>query len=921
MPSQLFINGVDRTSDLVRESVAIQEDSSYKNSSMSFRLRALAALPTETDVIEFYDDDTLKFSGMVADLENDSDLPELSSNINSLDWYDALLAQMVRTSYVGKTLGYIVQDIVRTRVLEADLKCMLQFEEGTGTTAEDSTVYDNYGTLVGAGVTWDTANYAIDMTGAASSYLNILDGADIDFTSNFSACVEVNVDVLNQIILQKEGGANRPYKIRIDSSGYVIFTVTDSGGTEYTLTQTTGQAITVGTARSIVCTFDPSSGNGKIYVDGVLVKTGTLTTSTLLNSSGDLVVGASSGTSYDGKLYRLSMYSRTLSAIEARRWHLDFLEVKAPLRLIANHSLTLPSEVFAYMWAADCFTQMAAEVSLAWRIDHQMFVKFFDLGGGTPIMTIDEEDGLSIIAGTMKVKKDRTQVRNVIFVRGGLYAGNWQQDVLKANGSDTVFALPYKYEGFEMFTDTISLCGDIRSWWKMNVASGNITDDKGNNTLDSLANLTYAQTGQIGDAIDFNGTTSKARKAAGSHPTGNAEHSMFVWIKPDVHDTTERYVIGMGDFAGNRSTLSLIVSGGIYYLRHRFSGTDITDVVVGDLSGAWHVVGMSYDPDASDGPTVRLYLDGDLKSETVVTAANITSGVVELGGNNASNVFDGDIDECGILNYTASTQEHLAIYKLGNVSAITGYLLRTGIEFVDDIVNFDALYNYQEKNYKFATAPTNNIIFYPTGQPQIPVQAVRSNSQSIATYGRREMEINDQTMDNIGAARARASGELALRKLPPVTISFDTLRAGITPGVVVSVLLPSYGLDTGDYFVQSVGTSYFLPEASGDIQHLYRVEAVNVLSKDWIDFLRDAFMQKRRPIDPKEIETVGDLIDYSEDIDVSDVHAIATPIAHDEDVDVTDDHALVEVTSGGYKWSNDAGTTTDKLRWSLGDWG
>lgn len=921
MPSSLYINGVDRTEDLVRESVDIQQDSSYKNSTMTFRLRALAALPAATDVVEFYDDDTMRFSGMVADLENDSAMPELSSNLNVMDWYDACLGQLVRHTYVGWTLGEIVQDIVATRILEANLKCMIQFEEGSGTEALDSTIYGNPAILVGAGVTWDTVNHAVDMSGAAGSYLKIVDSADIDFSSALSVCIEVKLDALNQTIILKEGGANRPYKVSVNSSGYIVFSIADSGGTAHTITQTAGATVGTTAAHSIVCTYDGTTGVGNIYLDGVLVKTGDLGMGTILNSSSDCVVGASSGASFDGKVYRISLYARALTSTDARRWALDFLEVKAPLRLIANHSLDLPSEVFSYMWPADAFTQMANEVSLAWRIDEYMFIHFYDLGGTAPVMTIDEDDGLSVIEGSMRVKIDRTQIRNAVFVRGGLYAGLWQQDVLKANGSDTVFALPYKYEGFEMFTDTIALAGDIRSWWNMEDNSGTLVDAKGNNNLDSVASLTYSEAGQIGDSIDWNGTTSKARKTSASHGTGDYEHSMTIWIKPDTQDTTERYLIGFGDFAGERSTLSLITVSGTNYLRHRFSGAVITDVAVGDLTGAWHIVGMSYDPADADGATVRLYVDGDLKSETVVTAANISAGVVEIGGNNASNVFDGNIDEAFLFNYALSTQEHLAIFKMGDVPAISAAPLRSGIEFVDDPAEFDALYNYQEKNYKFETAPSNGVIFYPTGQPQLPVQAVRSDTDSINTYGRRELEINDQTIDNLGTARQRASAELAQRKLPPVQIGFNTLRAGIEAGDVVSVLLPSYGLPTGDYFVQSVGLTYFLPEESGSVQHMYKIEAVNVLSKDWIDFMRDSFMQKRRPIDPKEIEIVGDLIDYSEDIDVADTHAIATPETHGEDIDLDDAHALVEVDSGEYVWSNDAGTTPDKLRWNLGDWG
>lgn len=918
MSSTLYINGTDRTADLVRESFQIQREASYKNSQLTFMLRSLSTLPMEGDVVEFYDSDVLTFSGLVATVQNQSPLPEKTAEVTVLDWYDHLMGELVRTTYEDKTFWQIVQDMIATRVLEDELKLMLQFEEGAGTTAEDSTDYGNDATLVGAGATWDTVNYAVALTGAAGSYVKVPDNADIDFTSNFSIGIEFTPDVLNQTIVQKEHSGNTPYRIAVNSSGYIVFRVTESDDTAHDLTMDSN-ALVAGTRYSVVCTWNKTTGLGKIYVDGVLRKSGSLTTNALVNSSGDLVVGASSGTSFDGTVYRISAYSRELSALEARRWYLDILEVKAPARLMAASDTNIISAVFSYEWPAECFTRLATELGLAWRIDEKMFVHFFDLAGGAPLMTIDEDDGISTIQGMTEVERDKTQVRNVIFVRGGVYAAAWQMDILKANGADTTFALPYRYEGFEMFTDSPSLCADVRSWWKMDVGSGNLTDEKAVNTL-TASNLTYSVAGQLDDAVEFNGTTSTARKTSASHLTGDAEHAMSIWVNPDVHDTTKRILIGFGDFSGGRSVLSLIKVSSTYYVRHEFSGAIVTDTDVGDLSGGWHLVGMSYDPDAAAGPTLRVYVDGELVSTTIVTAPSIDAGVVEIGGNNGSTVFDGKVDDGMLFDYALSDQEQASLYLLGDMEQRSAALLHSGIEFVDDS-GFDAYYNYGEKNYRFTNAPSNGVLLFATGQPQVPVQVIQSNSGSIQAYGRRELEINEPTIESIVTARQQAAAELGRRKDPTVRIVFSTFRTGITPGVVLSMFLPSFGISSGDYFVQRVDTSYALPSMVSSKQHLYRVECVNTLSKDWIDFLRDAFNRKRRRIDPGEEQAVGDLQDHDEDITVAEAWTIATPVSHTEDLTTDDDHDVVSVTSGNYKWSNDGGTTPDRLRWDLGDWG
>lgn len=922
MSSTIYINGTDKTNDVVRESYNMTRDSSYRNSSLSFVLRAITTLPDEGDVVEFYDSGVLVFGGKISFISHISPLPEKAVQITCVDWYHEVMAQMVRKTYIGQTLYAIVQDIVKTRVLEQDLKLMIQFEDGTGTTALDSTQYDGDATLVGA-VTWDTTNFAVDMDGASGSYISIADDADVDFRSDFSLCIELRLDALNRTILHKTNGANDPpYKVSVGATGFITFTVSTSDTDDFSIVTTT-HALVTGTDYSIVCTYDQATGIGKIYIDGVERKSGSLTTSNLNNSTGALVVGATSGNSLDGKVYRISAYSRTLSALEARRWDLDMLEVKAPERLMRSAELTIEHIAFPYVYPADCLTDLCGELGLAWRIDQQMFIRVYDVTGGDVAATIDEDDGLSMLQGQTSVDVDISQVRNVVIVRGGVYSGTWQSDVLLGNGSNTVFPLPYKYADFEMFTDTAGLCGSLRSWFKMEESSGNLADQKAANTL-VASNLTYSQSGKLGNALDFNGTTSTARKTAAAHGTGNYEHSMLSWVKPDLHDTTERVIMGFGDFAGGHSKLSIISVSSVFYIRHNFGDGIVNDfALTATLVGAWHLVGMTYNPTGATGKELKVYLDGAQVGSTIVLAStpDIDAGVMEIGGNNGATVFDGDIDDTSFFNYALSDQEHESYYMLANTSTVSAAILRTGTEFLDEVSGFDALYNYSEKNYKFSTAPSNGNKLYPTGQPQIPVQAIRANPASIETYGRREMEINDSTIEDIQAARQLASAQLSRLKSPVTTIGFSTYKTGIDPGDLVSIVMPSYGISSGSYLVQKVTTAFNLPILDGSIQHVYTIEAVNVPSKDWLDFMRDAFLAERRKIDPAEEQTIGDLQDYTEDIGVAEVWTIQTPIDHDEAVGVDDAHPITTVTSGGYKWSNDGGTTTNKLRWNLGDWG
>jgi len=940
--TQIFIQGEDRVRDIEPYSIALRREAGFRPSDMAFSLKPREgySLPTAGDIVEFYEDGELLFSGKVAQDTNHSPLPLKTGDVSITDWNEALMGELVRSSYEETILVEVVQAVIAERVLEESLVMMLQFEEGTGTEARDSTINRNHADLVG-GVTWDTTDYGVIFDGEPTTYLTVEHEQNLEFSGNFSVCIEFSADILGETLLAKSNTGFGPYAVIVDSSGEVVFRVATDSSTSFSVSTNT-QPIETGETYTVVCTYDKSSGMGRIYIDGVLAASGSLTTSDLVESTSALLIGVSSTGSvsgffdimglqgllvsgsggsagnFEGTIFRISLYSRLLSAIEARRWHVDILEVKAPRRLIAQADTSIASVVFPYEYPADCFTKLARLLGLVWRIDERMFVSFIEQTGGTSVITIDEDDGISTLKGTVQVQTDISQVRNRVYVRGGVYPTSWRNDPFSADGVRKTFPLPYAYKGFELFTDDISLCASIQSLYKMEEASGDLADETGANTL-TATNLTYAATGILDDCIEFNGTTSKARKTSATHPT--EAHTLLAWINPDVHDTTQRVILGFGNFAQGHSKLSLIVVSGTYYLRQDFGDGITEDIEVGDLSGGWHLVGMSFDPDTTGGPTIRVYLDGVEVADAVLSGTpDIDTGVVEIGGNNGSNVFDGKIDECTIFSYALSAQEHLGLYLLNDAEGISAPLVRSGVEFLNTS-GFDGYYNYTEKNYRFDSAPSDGTLFYATGQPEIPVQAVRANTQSITLYGERELSIEDSTVVSLIEARQLAAAELARRKDAEQVVTFKTYVTGINPGATLRLTLPSFGIASRDFFVQKVELStQFLVETNGK-KYLYTVECVNVVSKDWIDFLRDAFVRNKNRIDPGEGEAIEDIVSHTEDLGVADAYNIATPTDHTEVIEVADVHTPLEVVSGGFKWSNDAGTTPDKARWGLSDWG
>ena len=61
---------------------------------------------------------------------------------------------------------------------------------------------------------------------------------------------------------------------------------------------------------------------------------------------------------------------------------------------------------------------------------------------------------------------------------------------------------------------------DLVAYWKMNETSGSIVDSVGGRTVAAAGTLTYSQTGQLNQSINFNGSTGYFQSAydAFQHP-------------------------------------------------------------------------------------------------------------------------------------------------------------------------------------------------------------------------------------------------------------------------------------------------------------------------------------------------------------------------------------------------------------------
>lgn len=104
---------------------------------------------------------------------------------------------------------------------------------------------------------------------------------------------------------------------------------------------------------------------------------------------------------------------------------------------------------FKYEPVSYCLKQLADLVGYDWYIDYSKDIHFqAPSAEGAPIDLTD--DGGVYDMNSLIIRRDNTQVRNSVIVRGGQYLGTEFTAVGKADGKNVVFLLPYQYEDFKI---------------------------------------------------------------------------------------------------------------------------------------------------------------------------------------------------------------------------------------------------------------------------------------------------------------------------------------------------------------------------------------------------------------------------------------------------------------------------------------
>lgn len=113
-----------------------------------------------------------------------------------------------------------------------------------------------------------------------------------------------------------------------------------------------------------------------------------------------------------------------------------------------NCTLTIKSVKFNYLPISKCLEELADITGYDFYVDYDKDVHFFEMSTNPASIDIEDANG-SHIYDSLVIRKDNSQVRNSIIVRGGEYLGSSFTGEWEGNGTDYTIPLPYRFSEFE----------------------------------------------------------------------------------------------------------------------------------------------------------------------------------------------------------------------------------------------------------------------------------------------------------------------------------------------------------------------------------------------------------------------------------------------------------------------------------------
>lgn len=294
----------------------------------------------------------------------------------------------------------------------------------------------------------------------------------------------------------------------------------------------------------------------------------------------------------------------------------------------------------------------------------------------------------------------------------------------------------------------------------------------------------------------------------------------------------------------------------------------------------------------------------DTSGNYIYDSLEITEDITQL--RNSVLVQGGEAESENTRTEFFSGDGERATFALANkFSSLPGVLVGTfsqtvGVEYLDDEGSFDVMWNFNEKYIRFTagnipTTGSNNIEV--EGLYLFPIVVQVPSPASINEFGTYEFSITDKSIISQEEAIQRALAELAVYKSELYEGSFRTYQDGLRSGQVIEINSTIRDKSI-NVLIQSVTARMRDPIGT---RFEYEIKFATLKSIGIIEYLQAQLLSKEIIVDDQQ--TLLNLEQFT-----------------DLDIEFSDTMSSITTSSGPYVWSNDAGTSSDKLVWGYGTW-
>lgn len=447
------IGGTDRTDKIKKNSLTITNILTRQVDQCSFKIvyynsAPFDFMPVAGQEVIIYDGATKVFGGTIVQVEQTSeDFKTLEYDIECQDYTRFLNRRLIVESYVNTTVEDIILDWLYTYV---------NYYENVGISGLvgwwrlDSNINDSSGNALN-GSSPVNITYSYGKMGRCGNFngtdsgIVLPDNAKLQPTTGITctAWVYWNGKVGSKgVILQRADYDNfKGLYFAVQYDNLLQFALGD--GTKWNWS--TGGSVPIGEWCFVAVRWN--GHNMFTYINNVLVASLAFEGTVSWQSAGVyLGLGFDSqwlNENFNGKLDDVRMYNRGLTTEELTDIYNQFTTENVQCVEPVDNA------TFSYKTVTESMTQLADDFQYDYYVDYNRDIHFFKKETLSAPFDITDTNG-NVVNDSLVIRKDNSQIKNVIYVRGGNYLGSTFTSVFISDGQQTLLSLGYEYDDLKM---------------------------------------------------------------------------------------------------------------------------------------------------------------------------------------------------------------------------------------------------------------------------------------------------------------------------------------------------------------------------------------------------------------------------------------------------------------------------------------